>query len=179
MNNIKELIKTADEIKITKKEKTKSIQTALDTLGKSTYLMLVMEEIGELIEVVSDNMLGKASYYHTAEEITDALISTEILTVIYNIKDKKIDKVKKSHAKRKKSVLFQSIKDLSKAQQDISKTVRAKDADTVKIIHAINLINETCENLIHIFKIKKKDIAKIEKLKFKRLKDRIDNGTLH
>lgn len=175
MNNIKELLKKNKGLKYSNKEKNMLVRKGIRILGKDMYLTICMEEISELIDVSTENLYNKINYIHTAEELADVYVSMRIIKNIYNIKDNKLDKIDKSKAKPNK--LFRSISDLSKAQQILSKNIRGKDKGE-KILKSLNLINEACEDIISIFKIKKKDINRIEALKYQRLEERIDNRTL-
>lgn len=178
MNNIPQLMKKVSNIKYTKKEKKELIEQALKIMGDTKYLVICMEEISELIEVISDNINNKIDYIHTAEEIVDVKICIEIMKQIFYISDSKLEKVNKKKLKKNKSVVFTSLTTLSKAQQNISKCIRNKNGSDDKIISTLNNLNETVCQLILLFKIKEKDLSKIELLKYNRLEERIINGTL-
>lgn len=178
MENLKELMKTTNKLKFTRTHKKMLIASAYETLGYETYLSICMEEMAELIEVVSDNISDKVDYIHTAEEIVDVMISIEIIKVIFGIKDNELDKIDKKKVKSKNKVIFKSIATLSKSQQIISKNIRGKNDADAKIIPMLNNLNETLYDIISLFKIKRKDLDKIELLKFDRLNTRLMNGTL-
>ena len=80
--------------------------------------------------------------------------------------------------KKTKNVAFSSIVALSKSQQIISKTIRRKPDSFNKVIPMLESLSETVNSLIKLFKIKRKDINRIQLLKYKRLEDRITNGVL-
>lgn len=174
MDRIKELLKEKVPTYGRKIQK-HLIEGACDELGDQTYLTICMEEIAELLELVGENKLGKLDYYHTAEEITDVIISSEIIMVICNIRNKDISKAHKF----KKNVEMTAVTNLSRAQQNISKYIRWHNAGFDKIEQAVELMNDTVASLIDFYKIKKKDIAKIRNLKFQRLEERIMMGTVH
>ena len=175
MHNLKELMKNMGNLKYGKKRKKEINRDVANAIGHEKYLVICMEEIGELIDVVSLNVYDNVDYIHTAEELADVLVCIDAMKTMNRIKDKDLDKVCKKQ--KKKVSIFECISNLAKSQQAISKNIRGKDNGS-KFIPTINLLNETIENLIFIYKIKKKDIEKIEALKYKRLEDRIKNKTI-
>ena len=178
MNNIKELMKTANKYKYTKKQKKEILSCSYMEMGETRYLIICMEEIAELIDVASESINSKCDYIHLAEEIVDVMISIEIMKVIFGIKDSELTKIDKKKSK-KNSRLISSIQNLSKAQQNISKYLRYGEEAESKIIPALNMMNESVYYISDIFKIKNKDIDKIQNLKYKRLEERIKSGSLH
>jgi hypothetical protein len=183
MNNLEELIKTADKLKYTKSMKCFARRNALNILGRDTYLVLCIEELGELVEVVATNAMNKTEYIHTAEELVDVYICMDIMKTIYGISDKQLDKLDKHHVKASKSIVLSSIADLSNMQQIISKTIRAKSEAKRskafdKILPQMNIIYKDLYIISKYFNIKKKDINRIEALKYQRLVQRITLGTL-
>ena len=174
MNNIKELMKE-DIRSYSKKERKKLIEIEESILGETRCLTIVMEELAELNEVISSNTLNKVDYIHTAEEIADVIICAEIVQSVCGVAPKELTKP----SKIKKHVLIASVRNISKAQQDISKYIRYHKDSYNKVIEAVNLINDTIPALISLFKIKKKDVSKIVNIKVKRREERIENGTLH
>lgn len=178
MKNLDELMKHADKLKYTKKQKKELIEQVYSVLGETTYLTICNEEMSELIEVTTEAINNKVDYIHMAEELVDVEICTNVLKVLFNIKDSELEKVDKKK-KKKKSVIINSIMILTKSQQNISKIIREKDGARDKIKSTIENMNEATVILQDIFKIKRKDMDKIEALKYKRLEDRIIQGTLH
>ena len=176
MNNIRELMKEHSNLKFTKKIKKEDIEIALSILGIKTYLVVCMEEISELINVATSNICDKLDYIHTAEEIADVYVCMDILQVMFQVPTKKINKV--VIKKKKKSILFEALADLSSAQQGISKIYRNKDKSEENVADIINMMNRSCVILTDQFKIKKKDIEKIIDLKYWRLENRISDGSL-
>ena len=174
MNNIKELMKNMGNLKYGKKRKREINRDVFKALGRDRCLVICMEEIGELIDVISLNVYDKVDYIHTAEELSDVLVWINAMTVMYKIKDKDLEKVNK---KKRNVSIFTCISELAKSQQMISKNIRGKD-DGKKIVIAVNMLNQTVEDLINIYKIKKKDITKIEALKYQRLEERLKNKTI-
>ena len=178
MKNLEKLMKHAKKIKYTHKDRMACIKKSLSQIGSIEYLIICMEEIAELTDVIMGNTLNKVDYIHTAEEIVDVKFATDILKVIYKIKEKDLKKVKKSDSKGKDKIIVRSIQTLAQSQQGISKAVRWKDRESEKtikekIIGIINDLNTTMADLESIYKIKNKDIEAIEKLKTWRLKKRI------
>lgn len=174
MNNIKELMKNMGNLKYGKKRKKEINRDVSKALGKNGYLVICMEEIGELIDVISLNVYDEIDYIHTAEELSDVLVCINAIKVMYRIKDKDLKSVNK---KKRKVSIFSCISNLAKSQQMISKNIRGKD-NGQKIIPTIDLLNQTVEDLINLYKIKKKDIEKIEALKYQRLEERLKNKTI-
>ena len=174
MDGIKDLLK--DKVPTySKKQQQRLIEEACDEIGEHTYLTICMEEIAELMEVIGDNKINKLDYYHTAEEITDVIISSEIIMVVCNIQEKEIGKTHKY----KKNVDMTSVRNLSKAQQNISKYIRWHNSGFDKVIQAVELMNDTVASLIDHYHIKKKDVAKLRNIKFRRLEERLMMGTVH
>ena len=174
MDNLKELMKK-DYHKYTKRERKNGIRAAAEILGYDKYLVIAMEEMAELSEVITSNALTKVDYIHTAEEIADVMIAAEIIQCICDIPTKELKKPNRI----KKHVLITSVRNLSKAQQNISKYIRWHKNGYSKAVEALNLINNTIPGLMSLFKIKKKDISKIMDIKAERLRQRMENGTLH
>lgn len=174
MTNLKEAMKSP-EVKYSKKKRVSLINDTCKILGYERYLMICMEEMAELSEVISQNIINKTDYLHTAEEIADVYNSIMIIQVICGIKSSKLEKV--DNKKRpKKSAIFNTLSCLSKAQQHVSKYVRnTKNADE-RIVLALNLMNRACADAISVFKIKRKDIEKLENIKYKRLEERLNSG---
>ena len=174
MNNLDDLMKKKVDKKFTKKERKKLIEQAYRQIGKEKYLVICMEEMGELIDVVAKNIAGKVDYIHTLEEITDVYYSMDIIKVVMGIPESKIDKLEKKKIKIGKNTALEGISKLARSQQIISKVVRQK----VKTIQALNMLNETLYEFTKMFKIKKKDIEKMRNIKTKRTEERLENGTL-
>ena len=175
MDNIKELMK--EKVKhYGKKERKRLIEEAADALGETKYLVICMEELSELANVISSNVIDKFDYYHTAEEITDVIIVRDILYVVCNVEPKDVGKSKNLKPKK---VSIESLKNLSQAIQNISKYIRYNKNGYDKIVEAIELIDETIPALVKLFKIKEKDLVKIRNLKHRRLEERLMLDTIH
>lgn len=168
-------MKTADEIHISKKEKKYLAQEAIDILGAERQLTLCIEEIAELMNVLSTNILEGFNYMHTAEEVTDVLIAMKSIAMIAGVP---VPKNNELNIGKKKMKIFTWYSQLSKAQQYISKYIRHGSLAKDKIITALNLLESATHGIIEFCGIHKRDISKIEALKFKRLKDRIRNKEL-
>lgn len=170
-------MKRADKLKYPKKKRLELLEDAIYVLGKNASLTICMEEVAELIDVIAGNVVDKVDYIHTAEEIADVLISVEYMKLIYGISKEEIDDVKKTKMK-KKNIALCTIITLANAQQTISKTIRRKSDSYHKIVPMVQSIIDCAEASIKLFKIKKKDIARIQLLKYKRLEERLINGEL-
>lgn len=172
MNNLASLIKTADDIHISKKERKYLLQEAIRTLGTERQLEIAVEEIAELINVISSNILDGFDYMHTAEEITDVLIAMRAVAIIANAP---VPKNKELDIGKKKMKVFGWYAQLSKAQQYITKYIRHGAVSRDKLLLAMNLMESATCSIIEFCDIQKKDISRIEALKYKRLQDRIRN----
>lgn len=178
MNNLDELMKQDIKEKLSKREIRKIIDNGVKILGKEKYLVICMEEISELIDVISENVTKKKDYIHTTEELVDVMICVNIIKSIYDIKNCKLDKVNKDRKIKKKNVVFTSIKVLAKSQQILSKCIRGRSSADGKIVDVVNSLNVTLYDLKKLFKIKEKDIDKMMYIKINRLNDRIKSNTL-
>lgn len=178
MNNIPELLKTTKLKKYSKGEKMKLLRTSLKMRGRDIILMMCMEEISELIEVISNNISNGVNYIHTAEEIVDVHIMIEYIKIICKVKQSDLSKIKIDRKKQSRSIVISSIKTLSKCNQLISKIGRRKEGANDKAALLISNIESTLRELKRIFKIRKKDIEKIELLKYHRLEKRIENKSV-
>ena len=177
MDNLDKLLKSKDTDKIlySKKEKRTLREKSLGTLGVQYQLVICMEEIAELIDVISSNINDKFDYIHTAEELVDVKICTDYIMQIYGIKE---SERKKSKRKITKKTYMLSVGDLSKAQMKISKLIRYKDGAEDNLIDIIEYMLNSVEELTTLFKIKRKDANKIENLKYARLEQRLVYGKL-
>lgn len=169
-------MKTADEINISKKEKRYLLQRAIETLGEEKQLVIGMEEISELINVMSTNILEGFNYIHTAEEVADVRIHMKVLAIIGDIPLPKSNK--ELNIGKKKMKLFTWYAQLSKAQQYISKYIRNGALSKDKLVVALQLIDSATTDIIAFCGIHKRDISKIENLKYKRLQDRLRNTSV-
>ena len=175
MTNLKEVMKKFD-MTFSQKHRESLINDAHDILGTDRYLMLCVEEIAELINAIVNNEKD-VNYIHTAEEIADVRNSINIILTICDIKSSKIGKID-TKRRSKKQTKLSILNNLSKAQQNISKFVRCrKDCDD-KLLSALNMMSKACYDAEILYKIKRKDIEKIENIKFERLWNRLNNGEL-
>lgn len=176
MDNIKQMLKNAKNLKYTKKDKIRLIKKSLSQIGAEEYIVIAMEEMAELNDVILENTMGKFDYIHTTEEIVDVLFCVDMLKIVFNIKEKDLKKIKKSDVKASKKVLLKSVQTLAKSQQVLSKTIRHRDRDNKKlqekVIPVINNLNQMTAELCHMYDIRNKDIKSIEDLKIWRLEKR-------
>lgn len=70
---------------------------AINKFGRHTQEVLAIQEMSELIKVITDGMRGKPDIEHMAEEIADVVIMCHQLCLIHNIGNSSIGK----YAKRK------------------------------------------------------------------------------
>lgn len=61
---------------------------AVYTYGKTTQLIMAMEEMSELIQALSKDIRGKTDIENIAEEIADVEIMLAQLKIIFDCKDK-------------------------------------------------------------------------------------------
>lgn len=171
MNNLAHHLKSVDEIHISKKERKYLLREAINTAGERTQLIIANEEISELMNVLSDNILHEFDYLHTAEEVTDVLISMKMIAMIADVQLPK-NSTRIPMAKQKLKI-FSWYSNLTKAQQYISKYMRHGSVSKDKLVLALHILDDMTYEIIEFCKISKKDIAKIETLKMKRLQDRL------
>lgn len=177
MDNLDKLLKSKeyDKIMYSKKQKKALREKSLNALGINYQLVICMEEIAELIDVVSSNINEKVDYVHTAEELVDVKICADYIMHIYDMKEPSI-----KHGKRKnnKKTYLGSIGNLSHAQMKISKLIRYKNGAENYLYDIVENMLNSVEELATLFKIKKKDLNKIENLKYARLEQRLVYGRL-
>ena len=78
------------------------IAKSIEIWGEDAQTTVCMEECAELIQAISKEKRGKSDKNHLAEEISDVLISIEILKQIYAISD---DTLKAWIEKKQKRVI--------------------------------------------------------------------------
>ena len=187
----KSLLKSAKGLKYTVKDRKNLINKAYRHLGL-TYLVAAIEEIGELIDVISSTCMDmKLNYIHMAEEINDVYYAVSIIKTVFDIKEKDIktknfkkgiDKIKSinsksSYNKHYAKTMMEYINTLSLDSKVICKYLRGKDINKEDIIKLINDLNQINYNLVEAFDIKKSDLNRIALLKYKRLEDRLNSST--
>lgn len=172
MTITKEIMKDAEKINYSRKRQKELIEKQLKLIGSDRYLSLCMEEIAELNNVITNNILYDPDYIHTVEEIVDVLICVDVIKIVSMCKDKSIKKNKHENRIMKDEKLY-SIHILSNAQFNISKYIRYNNLD--RAASAISYMLEATSILIDYYRIKNKDIDRIRNLKFKRLEDRLNN----
>lgn len=164
MKNLEKLMKK-EQKKYSKKEIQKILAKSVDHSGIVHILVMSMEEISELIEVITMNT-RKSNYLHTAEEIVDVKIMVEYMKIIFSIKEDDM----KYKEKKKKGTPVDYITTLCNCQKDISKFLRRSNMRK-RCEKTIPVLNYVTEDLIGYYKIKKKDLEKIEAIKMARLED--------
>jgi hypothetical protein len=178
MDNLEKLMKDKNLPKYTKKKKRELLARSIDDAGKTHILIMAMEEISELIEVLATNAsASKINYVHTAEEIVDVKIMIEYMKIIFSVKDSDIKDVK-TKKPSKKNPIFNSIASLTLYQQMISKYLRRRDYAFKRCAKMIPEMNVSICEIISLFKIKKKDMDKIESLKYQRIEERLKLGVV-
>lgn len=63
--------------------KRNTYQAAVDTYGKSSQLIMAMEEMSELIKELSKHFRGESNISHISEEMADVEIMLEQLKIIF------------------------------------------------------------------------------------------------
>lgn len=72
---------------------------ALETFGKVSQMMMVLEETAELQKEISKNFRGESNITLIAEEIADVEIMLEQMKILFNIRED-VEEWKKAKAKR-------------------------------------------------------------------------------
>lgn len=175
MTNLVSLLKNVDDIKISKKERKYLLQEANRTLGNERQLTIAIEEIAELINVLSLDIIDEFDYLHTVEEVVDVLIAMRTIELIEGIQ---LPKKTELDVGKKKMKVLTYYSQLSKAQQYISKYIRHGVIAKDKLVQALGLLDSSTKGIIAMCNIKKKDIINIETLKYKRLQDRLKSKEL-
>lgn len=159
---------TNEELQLVSRDNLLSlIREAYNILGKN-YLIIAIEELAELIEVVM-SMKDEDNNIHLAEELTDAVISIDIIEVVTGIKISNDSRMSMNKA--------DSIATLSRLQQALSKYLRY--GDTKHIISNLDDAVTAIMSIKYIYDIHNSTINKIRYLKYDRLKSRIESGELH
>lgn len=167
----------SDVPKYSKKQRQSIVDDAVEILGTEKMLVLCIEEISELIDVISSNMSSKVNYLHTVEEMADVQFSLMYMKNVCNIDD---NDIKKPNKKKKpgKGKIFPIISSLCNGQMALSKYMRGKKDGYERVVEAYN---EICEDIIILekfFKIKEKDVEKVLNIKLQRTEERILYNTL-
>ena len=176
MNNLETLMETADDIKISKKEKKYIMQETVRILGLSKELTNAIEEISELINVLSSNILGEYNKLNTAEEVVDVIISIRLIELATGIYPSNTEMESEFDGTKIKT--FEYFYKLSKAQQYISKYIRYGSLAKNRLSNALFLMQETVEDIITSFSLNDDILNKIELLKYKRIQDKIKYNNL-
>ena len=166
MENLEKLIKK-DQKKFSKKKMRELLCDSVAHSGVIHILVMSMEEISELIDVIARNG-KKIDYIHTTEEIVDVKIMIEYMKVIFSLKDDDM----KFKGKKKKLGQMDYIINLCSCQKDISKYLRRSNMKK-RCEKMVPVLNYITDELIDYYKIKKKDIEKIQAIKLTRLEDRL------
>ena len=108
----------------------------------------------------------KTDYLHTVEEIVDVKIMVEYMKIIFSVKEDDM----KYKEKKKKCTPVDYITTLCNCQKDISKFLRRSNMRK-RCEKTIPVLNYITEDLVQYYRIKKKDLEKIESIKMARLED--------
>ena len=148
-------------------EKTRLIERSIKALGKDVHLVICLEEIAKLIEVIiknTDNTMDIDAYLHTAEEIADLEIASDMLRVIANIQ---LDEDYEIPSKMERDDF---ISYLVMAQQKISKYMRYNEYEYAK--EAYRCIDNVLYRIYVFYNIRSNDVDKIIDIKLDRFKKR-------
>lgn len=177
MNNLETLLQTVDKISISMEERVKIREEILGFLGLERLLSNTIEEIAELINILSKNvMTAHCNFLHAAEEVVDVMSMT---TIIKQTGIVAIDhQIEEPFTKSVSIELMEWIDHLSRAQQYISKYIRYRKHAMDKIETALFLLDMTTAQVIERYHISLSLIKKIETLKYKRLKDKLKENNI-
>lgn len=175
MNKIKKKLKSK-RIKVTRENKNKYINSFNRKLGDDKSLISCIEEISELLEVLTErSKVKEIDRLHLIEELADVIFSMKLMQNIYNVSKNDLNKVKREvNLKKKKVVLNEIISNLCKSLRILSKLLRDKTDSKKKILLMINNVNKSITKTICLFKIDMNDIRKIEGHKYRRLENRLN-----
>ena len=178
MENIEKEVQSVGNLKYTKKQKMELLSNSIYTAGTSIILVMAMEEVSELIQIVTDNQTGKLDYWHSLEEVVDVSIMYEYMKIIFSVGEKEIKKTKRKKSKKKDALLLEYIHLLAVVQQDISKYIRRKNHSEQRCIEAMSIMKECVDFFTEYYKLKKSDMQAVEFLKLQRLEERLLHGTI-
>lgn len=169
-----------------KYEMEKILKKARNKTRKQDACVLALEEISELITELTLLSNNEGSHKHTSEEISDVLISIDLICGVYHISNKDINKFKKSHAESFKiyskshSIDFNihsAISELSLLQKTICKMARGRSVKG-KLVDAIASTELSLEYLQNSKIVRKKEVDNWKMRKIKRMKSRLDKNGL-
>ena len=177
MNNLETLLQTVDKISISMEERAKIREEILESFGLERLLSSTIEEIAELINILSKNVMTvHCDFLHTAEEVADVMLMT---TIIKQTGIVAIDHhIEEPSTKLVSIELMEWIDCLSRAQQYISKYIRFRKYAMDKIETALFLLDTTTTQVIERYHISMSLIKKIETLKYKRWKDKLKESNI-
>lgn len=176
VNNLEELLETtADTIHFTKEELQDFDRSVVRILGVDRIINNTIEEIAELINVVSKNIIDHFDRIHTMEEINDVVMMTSFIQLATEVEPAKSapDTYDESGM-----VFMKYFYKLSMAQQYLSKYIRYKSYAEEKLAIALFLLRDVAEELSSVLNISKSEMSKIEVLKYKRIQDKIKSNEL-
>ena len=167
MENIEYLLKKTELKNYSEEEALEILKTECEIHGKDQQLIRCMEEFSELIEVILEfNIHGRMDYTNLCEELTDCMICTKVLQILFDIQ--KTDLNKEWNIYTDENLLNNCMLNLTVSSIKISKCLRNRKNADLRIINIINTIRETIENIIKYFDINSDDMLGIFKLKIER-----------
>lgn len=174
MDNLEKLIKGAKPNKYSNKEKNRILKELATSEGDVLPLIKAVEELAELINVTCENVYKKVNRLHTAEEISDVRIFVRDIKRTAGIKDSDL---KKCHIPKKIKTkhVIKALADLSKAQQLMTKCIRAQSLNKKEGVAIVNTINHSVAVIEGKYRVKKSELGKIESLKYDRCQERSKN----
>ncbi len=176
MKNLKKMMMTVNKITYTQKDLDDAIAESIYTIGYTKTLIVAIEELGELINVISDNTENKLDYIHTVEELTDVIITLEYCKQAAHMKPDELAKTYKIPENRHKIMYYINV--LSRTQQSITKFIRHATRSRQSLIQSVIITYAVIDDIISFYNIDKRDIEKMKQLKINRLRDRLDNRQL-
>ncbi|RLI79847.1 hypothetical protein DRP05_02565 [Archaeoglobales archaeon] len=76
------------------------LSEAIEKWGVNANLWVFMEEIGELTKEISKAIRYKPNYDRISEEVADVEIAIELVKIIFNLDQKRIEEIKRHKIER-------------------------------------------------------------------------------
>lgn len=190
MKNLRKLILDAEPNKYTDEQKIDLISKYYDVIGKDKYIVICMEEISEVVQVLSNPFLFGKDLLSLIEEVVDLKICIYDLKFIYRQYKEDIDKIPKLSESYKKHLnkvrvgeyySLKCIKNLCFMQQELSKIIRKKEGyeSKDKILSIIETLENIADEIIIVYALDSDTMDRIETIKFQRQEERIATDTCH
>lgn len=183
MTNLEERFKDPVQHKYTIKQKTAINKSAIRILGRDKCLYTTIEEMAELINIISINTLDKFDYLHTLEETVDVYMAMHFIRDCCHITKINIS----DYTNRKKGLydkinpkkrIFSYLKILSQCQQDVTKYLRGGTNSDIKLIETVIMLDIVTTDIRNFYHLKEEDFDHMLNIKYSRIDDKIRKGIL-